>query len=80
MDSHQISSTSGENVSGWIQPGHWYVLTFHGIGGRQDGWEPIPIEEFDRQMEELAKLRHSGAVEIVTFKDGAVRLRQSSLQ
>jgi len=67
----------GENVTGWVQPARWHVLTFHGIGGQQDGWEPITVVEFARQMAELAKLRDSGAVEVVTFKDGADRLRQS---
>jgi len=72
----QISN--GENVGGWARPGCWHVLTFHGIGTDQDGWEPIPVGEFVRQMEELANLRDSGAVEVVTFKDGADRLRQPS--
>jgi peptidoglycan/xylan/chitin deacetylase (PgdA/CDA1 family) len=78
VDCRQISTS--ENVSGWIQPRRWHVLTFHGIGGMQDGWEPITVAEFGRQMAELAKLRDSGAVEVVTFKDGAERLRQPSLQ
>lgn len=69
----------GERVSGWARPRHWHVLTFHGIGGIQDGWEPIPVNEFDRQMADLAKLRDSGDVEVVTFKDGADRLRVPSL-
>ena len=54
------------------------MLTFHGIGGEQDGWEPVPVPEFDRQMKEVAKLRDSGAVEIVTFKDGTHRFGQPS--
>lgn len=74
VDCRQISRT--ENVGGWVRPGCWHVLTFHGIGGEQDGWEPITVPEFARQMAELAKLRDSGAVEVVTFKDGADRLRQ----
>ena len=53
----------------------WYVLTFHGIGSEQDGWEPITVAEFAKQMAELAKLRDSSAAEVVTFKDGADRLR-----
>jgi hypothetical protein len=76
LDCRQIST--GENVGGWIRPGHWHVLTFHGIGGEQDGWEPVPVPEFDRQMKEVAKLRDSGAVEIVTFKDGTHRFGQPS--
>jgi peptidoglycan/xylan/chitin deacetylase (PgdA/CDA1 family) len=71
---HQISNI--ENVEGWVRPDCWHVLTFHGIGSEQDGWEPITVEEFDRQMAELAKLRDSHAVEVVTFKDGADRVRQ----
>ncbi len=74
LDCRQISKN--ENVSRWIQPGCWHILTFHGIGGVQDGWEPITRDEFAGQMTELAKHRDSGAVEVVTFKDGAARLRQ----
>jgi peptidoglycan/xylan/chitin deacetylase (PgdA/CDA1 family) len=72
-DCRQISVS--ENVSEWVQPARWHVLTFHGIGGQQDGWEPISVDQFARHMAELAKLRDSGAVEIVTFKDGADRFR-----
>ncbi len=75
VDCHQISKN--ENVGGWVRPDCWHVLTFHGIGDEQDGWEPISIAEFDRQMAELVKLRDSGGVQVVTFKDGADRLRQS---
>ena len=74
IDCHQISNN--ENVGEWVRPGSWHVLTFHGIGSEQDGWEPITVAEFERQMAELATLRDSGAVEVVTFKDGAGRLRQ----
>jgi hypothetical protein len=66
---------TGEIVSTWVEPGCWHVLTFHGIGGDQDGWEPVTETEFAGQMTELAGLRDSGAVEVVTFKDGADRLR-----
>ena len=69
-------SSKNENVGGWIRPGCWHILTFHGIGFAQDGWEPIAVEQFDTQMAELAKHRDSGAVEVVTFKDGAERLQQ----
>jgi peptidoglycan/xylan/chitin deacetylase (PgdA/CDA1 family) len=75
VDCRQISKN--ENFGGWIRPGCWHVLTFHGIGGLQDGWEPIAPEQFAGQMEELAKHRDSGAVEVVPFKDGARRLRQT---
>lgn len=74
IDCRQISSN--ENVGGWVRPDRWHVLTFHGVGTDQDGWAPITVVEFARQMAELAKLRDSGAVEVVNFKDGADRLRQ----
>jgi peptidoglycan/xylan/chitin deacetylase (PgdA/CDA1 family) len=74
IDCRTISNN--ENVGGWLQPDCWHVLTFHGIGTDQDGWQPITVAEFARQMAELAKLRDSSAVEVVTFKDGADRLRQ----
>lgn len=67
LDCHQIMRT-GEVITRWVQPGCWHVLTFHGIGGEQDGWEPVSEPEFARQITELAKLRDSGAVEVVTFK------------
>ncbi|MGA9507944.1 MAG: polysaccharide deacetylase family protein [Candidatus Sulfotelmatobacter sp.] len=76
VDCRQISM-KGENVERWVRSDAWHVLTFHGIGTEQDGWEPIPESEFARQMAELAKLRDSGAVEVVTFKRGADRLRQA---
>jgi peptidoglycan/xylan/chitin deacetylase (PgdA/CDA1 family) len=71
VDCRQISRS--ENVSGWIQPGRWHILTFHGIGGEKDGWEPITVAQFAAQMGELAKHRDSKVVEVVTFKDGAER-------
>ncbi len=74
VDCRQISKN--ENVGGWVRAGCWHVLTFHGIGGEQDGWEPITVEQFATQMAELAKHRDSSAVEVVTFGDGADRLRQ----
>jgi peptidoglycan/xylan/chitin deacetylase (PgdA/CDA1 family) len=72
IDCRQISAT--ENVGGWIRPGCWHVLTFHGIGGERDGWAPIPVEQFATQMTELARHRDSNAVEVVPFKDGAERV------
>lgn len=74
VDCRQISKN--ENVGRWVQPGCWHILTFHGIGGDQDGWEPITVEMFAAHMAELAKDRDSGAVEVVTFKEGAERFRQ----
>jgi hypothetical protein len=72
VDCRQVSRN--ENVSGWIQPGHWHVLTFHGIGGESDGWAPISVEQFAAQMAELARHRDSNAVEVVTFKAGVERV------
>ena len=64
----------GEDVGRWLRPGCWHVLMFHGIGSVRDGWWPIPVAEFARQMAELARYRDSGAVEVVTFQEGAQRL------
>ena len=75
IDCRQISTN--ENVDEWVRPKCWHVLTFHAIGTDQDGWEPISVEEFARQMAELTKLRDQGSVEVTTFRDGADRLRQS---
>lgn len=75
VDCHQI--TQNEQVAQWVQPGRWHILVFHGIGTWDDGWEPISAEQFAAEMEELARLRDSGAVEVVTFKDGAGRVRRS---
>jgi hypothetical protein len=75
VDCHQISDN--ENVTGWARPDCWHLLTFHGIGTNQDGWEPISVLKFERQMAELANLRDSGTVEVVTFKNGADRVRQA---
>jgi len=74
VDCRQI--TQNEQVSEWVQPGKWHVLVFHGIGTWDDGWEPITTEQFAAQMAELARLRDSNAVEVVTFRDGADRLRE----
>lgn len=76
VDCRQIAQT-GEAVSAWVSPGCWHVVTFHGIGTEQDGWEPVTEIEFSRLMEEQARLRDSGQVEVVTFNDGAERLRHT---
>ena len=76
VDCRQISMKS-ENVEEWVRSDSWHVLTFHGIGTEQDGWEPISESEFARQMAELAKLRDAGAVEVVTFHGGAEHLRKA---
>jgi peptidoglycan/xylan/chitin deacetylase (PgdA/CDA1 family) len=72
VDCRQISP-GGENVRDWLRDGCWHVLTYHGIGTDQDGWEPITVEQFSAHMAELARYRDSHAVEIVTFKDGVSR-------
>jgi peptidoglycan/xylan/chitin deacetylase (PgdA/CDA1 family) len=72
VDCRQISKN--ESVGGWIRPGCWHVLTFHGIGDGEDGWEPISVEQFSTQMAGLAKHRDLNAVEIVTFRDGVKRM------
>jgi peptidoglycan/xylan/chitin deacetylase (PgdA/CDA1 family) len=71
IDCREISKS--ENVSGWVRPGRWHVLTFHGIGQEKDGWAPISDEEFSRQIKELATLRDSNTVEVLTFKNGVKR-------
>lgn len=73
VDCRQISTN--ENVGGWVRPHCWHVLTYHGLGTDKDGWEPIAVNEFARQMAELANLRDSRAAEVVTFKDAADRYR-----
>ena len=73
---HCREISNNENVGGWVRPGCWHILTYHGIGSEQDGWKPVSVEQFGAQMAELVKNRDSGAVEVVTFKDGAARLRQ----
>jgi peptidoglycan/xylan/chitin deacetylase (PgdA/CDA1 family) len=74
VDCRQIEQT-GEDVSAWLRPGCWHVVTFHGVGGEQDGWVPVTEAEFERQISELARLRDAGCVEVVTFRDGAERFR-----
>jgi hypothetical protein len=75
VDSRHIGKGGVENVDGWVQSGCWHNLMYHGIGTEQDGWWPISLSEFTRQMEELANHRNSGAVEVETFKGAADRLR-----
>jgi hypothetical protein len=76
VDCRQIAT--GEDVGGWVKPGCWHVLTFHGIGDEHDGWEPIAEAEFARQMAKLDTLRKSGTVDVLTFRDAANRLRQEN--
>jgi peptidoglycan/xylan/chitin deacetylase (PgdA/CDA1 family) len=67
--------TEKENVDGWVRSDCWHVLMFHGIGTWADGWSPITTETFAMQMSELAKHRDAGTVDVVTFQEGAGRLR-----
>jgi peptidoglycan/xylan/chitin deacetylase (PgdA/CDA1 family) len=77
VDCRRIGKYGSEKVDDWLRPDCWHVLMFHGIGTLKDGWCPIPVAEFALQMKKLAKHRDSGAVEVVTFKEGAQRLRSS---
>lgn len=76
VDCRQIAQT-GESAEAWVRPGCWHVVTFHGIGTEHEGWEPVAEREFRELMEELAGLRDSGRVDVVTFNDGAERMRQA---
>jgi len=77
VDCRHVYRAGPENVVEWIRhPGCWHVLMFHGIGTNDDGWWPISVDEFSREMAELAKYRDSGKVEVVTFKEAADRFRQ----
>jgi len=73
VDCRQISNN--DSVSDWVRPGCWHILTYHGIGSERDGWAPIPRVQFGAQMAELSELRDSGAVDVVTFATGTLRLR-----
>ena len=69
--------TENENVRSWVRHDHWHVLMFHGIGTEQDGWRPVSVNQFAWHVSELAKYRDAGDVEIVTFHEGASRLREN---
>lgn len=73
VDCRQI--TENENVNGWVRSGCWHILMIHGIGTWNDGWAPVTVDQFALQMAELAKHRDTGTVEVVTFKNGADRIR-----
>jgi len=73
-----IGHYGSEDVPGWLRSGCWHILMFHAVGTIKDGWWPIPIAEFTREMKELTALRDAGAVEIVTFKEGAQRSRNGA--
>lgn len=74
VDCRHIGKYGTEDVGRWFRPDCWHVLMFHGIGTESDGWWPISVEEFDRQMAELARHRESGIVEVVTFEGGAAHI------
>lgn len=79
VDCRRIGKYGSEKVDDWFRPDCWHVLMFHAIGTLKDGWCPISEAEFGRQMAILAKHHKSGDVEVVTFKEGAQRLRHSGL-
>lgn len=78
VDCRQITQT-GEDVETWVRPGCWHVLTFHGIGTEDEGWEPVTESEFSKLMGELARRRDSGQLEVLTFNEGAGRLRHNQV-
>jgi len=78
VDCRHIGKNGSENVDDWLRADCWHVLMFHGIGTLNDGWWPIAVAEFARQMAELAKHRDSGTAEVVTFKEGAQRLSRGA--
>ena len=70
-----------EDVTSWKRHGdQWHVLTFHGIGPLTDadGWLSISVEEFAREMSELAAYRDAGEVEVLTFAAAAKRMRMAN--
>ena len=71
LDCRQVSDN--DDVKDWIRADHWHILMFHGIGDQHSGWAPVAIERFASIVSELAELRKSKAVELVTFKDGVRR-------
>jgi peptidoglycan/xylan/chitin deacetylase (PgdA/CDA1 family) len=66
-----------DDVNGWVRSDHWQILMFHGIGTEADGWHSVAVDKFAAQMAQLARLRDSRAVEVVTFRDGTDHLRCS---
>jgi peptidoglycan/xylan/chitin deacetylase (PgdA/CDA1 family) len=76
VDCRQVSP--GDNVSQWLRPGCWHILTFHAIGDQRDGWEPISEGRFATMMAELARYRDDGAddgaVEILPFNRAVAHL------
>ena len=66
-----------EEVDGWVRASCWHVLMFHGIGNAKDGWWPIPLAEFEREMARLAEIREGGEAEVITFKKAAQRINNS---
>jgi len=72
-----IGQYGAEDVSGWVRESSWHILMYHGIGKVKDGWWPIPLAEFERQIAELSRLRDAGGVEVITFKEGAERFEHA---
>lgn len=72
IDCRQVRAN--DRVAEWVQAGSWHVLTFHGIGDQQDGWEPISVGQFAGLMAELARYRDDGAVEVLPFNLAAAHL------
>jgi len=73
IDCRQISRS--EEVGSWLRPGCWHVLTYHAVGDDRDGWEPISEAQFTDQIEQLARYRDAGAVDVLTFAEAAGRFR-----
>lgn len=72
VDCRQVSANDA--ATDWIRPGCWHVLTFHGIGGHKDGWEPVPVAKLESAFDRLNASRQSGEVELLTFNDAVQRL------
>jgi peptidoglycan/xylan/chitin deacetylase (PgdA/CDA1 family) len=72
VDCRQISA--GEDVSKWVRPGCWHVLTFHGIGDERDGWEAITLENFAHLLEDVTLCQQRGEAEVLTFNDAVQRI------
>ena len=78
VNGHSVGKDGCEDVGSWLRPGLLHILMYHGIGGIDEGWWPISVAEFEREMAELAKYRDAGRVEVVTFVAAMQRLRGAS--
>jgi len=72
VDCRQVSPR--DDPRNWVRPGHWHVLTFHGIGDQKDGWEPVSITKFTSFLEELAIYQERGQANLLTFGDAVQRI------